>query len=233
MQHLQNWPIFGFVLTLENSTKNFTLCGFTVIEKVKDDVAEILAPSTEYLVEKRFTPDLLTMIGFIFNIGAAVLFGFASPTSAPLLYMWAGLTVLVAGVFDFLDGQVARKGKTESKFGALLDSTVDRYSEIFIWFGIAISFIRADDLWTSAAVFFALAGSLMVSYVRARIEGLGAECKVGFMQRPERVIAIGAGGVIVPLIGDIGLVVVVWAIALLGNFTAMERVIHFRNLTKS
>ncbi|MDE2801046.1 MAG: CDP-alcohol phosphatidyltransferase family protein [Gemmatimonadota bacterium] len=199
-----------------------------MIEKVKDDVAEILAPSTEYLVEKRFTPDLLTMIGFIFNIGAAVLFGFG-------LYMWAGLTVLVAGIFDFLDGQVARKGKTESKFGALLDSTVDRYSEIFIWFGIAISFIRADDLWTSSAVFFALAGSLMVSYVRARIEGLGAECKVGFMQRPERIIAIGAGGVlaIVPLIGDIGLIVVVWAIALLGNFTAMERVIHFRKLTKS
>ena len=75
----------------------------------------------------------------------------------------------------------------------------------------------------------------MVSYVRARIEGLGAECKVGFMQRPERIIAIGAGGVlaIVPLIGDIGLIVVVWAIALLGNFTAMERVIHFRKLTKS
>ncbi len=197
-----------------------------MIEKVKDDVAEILAPSTEYLVGKRFTPDLLTMIGFVFNIGAAVLFGFG-------LYMWAGLTVLVAGIFDFLDGQVARKGKTESKFGALLDSTVDRYSEIFIWFGIAISFIRADDLWTSSAVFFALAGSLMVSYVRARIEGLGAECKVGFMQRPERVIAIGAGGVIVPLVGDISLIVVVWAIALLGNFTAMERVIHFRKLTKS
>lgn len=202
-------------------------CGVsTVIEKVKDDVAEILAPSTEYLVEKRFTPDLLTMIGFVFNVGAAVLFGFG-------LYLWAGLTVLVAGVFDLLDGQVARKGNTESKFGALLDSTVDRYSEILIWFGIAISFIRADDLWTSSAVFFALAGSLMVSYVRARVEGLGAECKVGFMQRPERIIAIGVGGLIEPLIEDIGLIVVVWAIALLGNFTAMERVIHFRKLTKS
>lgn len=197
-----------------------------MIEKVKDDVAEILEPSTQYLVEKRFTPDLLTMIGFIFNVGAAVLFGFG-------LYLWAGLTVLIAGIFDLLDGQVARKGKTESKFGALLDSTVDRYSEIFVWFGIAISFIRADDLWTSSAVFFALAGSLMVSYVRARVEGLGAECKVGFMQRPERIIAIGVGGLIVPLIGEIGLKVVVWTIALLGNFTAMERVFHFRKLTKS
>lgn len=197
-----------------------------MIEKVKDDVAEILEPSTQYLVEKRFTPDLLTMIGFVFNVAAAVLFGCS-------LYMWAGLTVLVAGIFDLLDGQVARKGKTESKFGALLDSTVDRYSEIFIWFGIAISFIRADDLWTSSAVFFALAGSLMVSYVRARVEGLGAECKVGFMQRPERIIAIGVGGLIVPLIGTIGLIFVVWLVALLGNFTALERVFHFRKLTKS
>ena len=197
-----------------------------MIEKVKDDVAEILAPSTEYLVEKRFTPDLLTMIGFVFQCGSCCAFRLW------IVYV-AGLTVLVAGVFDLLDGQVARKGKTESKFGALLDSTVDRYSEILIWFGIAISFIRADDLWTSSAVFFALAGSLMVSYVRARVEGLGAECKVGFMQRPERIIAIGVGGLIVPLIGDIGLIVVVWAVALLGNFTAMERVFHFRKLTKS
>ena len=136
--------------------------------------------------------------------------------------------MLVAGVFDLLDGQVARKGKTETRFGALLDSTVDRYSEIVIWFGIAVSFIRADDLWTSSAVFFALAGSLMVSYVRARIEGLGGECKVGFMQRPERVIAIGVGA----LVGEVGLSVAVWAIAVLANFTAMERVFHFRKQSK-
>lgn len=193
-----------------------------MIEKIKDDVAEILEPSTQFLVEKQFAPDWLTLIGFVFNVGAAVLFGFG-------YYFWAGLTVLVAGIFDLLDGQVARKGKTASKFGALLDSAVDRYSEIFIWFGIAVSFIRANDLWTSSAVFFALAGSLMVSYVRARIEGLGGECKVGFMQRPERIIAIGVGA----LVGEIGLSVAVWAIALLGNFTAMERIFHYRKQSKS
>lgn len=188
-----------------------------MIEKIKDDVAEILEPSTQFLVKKRFAPDWLTLIGLALNVGAAVLFGFG-------YYFWAGLTVLVAGIFDLLDGQVARKGKTASKFGALLDSAVDRYSEIFIWFGIAVSFIRANDHWTSSAVFFALAGSLMVSYVRARIEGLGGECKVGFMQRPERIIAIGVGA----LVGSIGLSVAVWAIAILGNFTAMERIFHYR-----
>jgi len=193
-----------------------------VIEKVKDDVAEILEPSTQFLIEKRFAPDLLTMIGFFMNVGAAVLFGMS-------YYRWAGIAVLLAGLFDLLDGQVARKGKQATKFGALLDSTVDRYSEICIWFGVAVSFIRADDLWTSSAVFFALAGSLMVSYVRARIEGLGEACKVGFMQRPERVIAIGVGA----LVGEIGLVVAVWAIAILANITAMERVIFFKKRSKS
>ena len=192
-----------------------------MLEKVKDDVAEILEPSTEYLVKIRILPDLLTIIGFLMNLGAAVLFGLA-------YYRWAGFAVLLAGVFDLLDGQVARKGKTATPFGALLDSTVDRYSEIVVWFGMAVSFIRADDLWSSSAVFFALAGSLMVSYVRARVEGLGGECKVGFMQRPERVIAVGVGA----LVGEIGLKVAVWAIAVLANFTAMERVRDFRKQSK-
>ncbi len=192
-----------------------------MIEKVKDDVAEILQPSTQFLIKKRFGPDLLTMIGFVLNVGATVLFG--------LDYLrFAGFVVLLAGLFDLLDGQVARAGRTETSFGALLDSTVDRYSEIFIWFGIAVSFIRAEDLWTSSAVFFAMAGSLMVSYVRARVEGLGQECKVGLMQRPERVIAIGVGAIV----GTLGLQIAVWAIATLANITAVERMLHFRKLTK-
>ncbi len=188
-----------------------------MIEKVKDDVAAILQPSTNFLVRKRVTPDVLTMIGFLLNLVAATLFGIDE-------YRWAGWMVLVAGVFDLLDGQVARTGQTESKFGALLDSTVDRYSEIIVWFGLAVSFIRSGSLWTSSALFFALAGSLMVSYVRARAEGLGQECKVGFMQRPERIIALGVGG----MVGEVGLIFAAWAIAILANVTVVERVIHVR-----
>lgn len=192
-----------------------------VIEKVKDDVAELLEPSTQYLVKKRFRPNALTLVGFLLNLVAAVLFGFD-------YLRWAGLTVLLAGVFDFLDGQVARVGRSETTFGALLDSTVDRYSEIVIWFGVAVSFIRSDSLWTTSAVFFALAGSLMVSYIRARVEGLGEECKVGFMQRPERVIAIGVGA----LVGEIGLTIAIWAIAFLSNYTALHRVLYFRKRSR-
>ena len=188
-----------------------------LIEKVKEDVAAILQPSTNFLVRIRVTPDVLTMIGFVLNLVAASLFGLDE-------YRWAGLMVLVAGIFDLLDGQVARAGQTESKFGALLDSTVDRYSEIVVWFGLAVSFIRSGSLWTSSALFFALAGSLMVSYVRARAEGLGEECKVGFMQRPERVIALGVGG----LVGVIGLTFAAWVIAIFSNITVLERVIHVR-----
>ena len=188
-----------------------------VIEKVKDDVAELLEPSTQYLVKKRLRPDFLTMFGFALNLGAAVLFGLG-------FLRWGGLAVLMAGVFDFFDGQVARAGRTATPFGALLDSTVDRYSEIFVWFGLVVTFIRSGSLLTSSAIFFALAGSLMVSYVRARAEGLGGECKVGFMQRPERVIAIGVGA----LIGEVGITVAVWAIAILANVTAFHRVLHFR-----
>jgi len=188
-----------------------------LIEKVKDDVAAILAPSTNFLVRSRVTPDFLTMIGFFLNLVAAGLLGIGE-------YRWGGIMVLVAGIFDLLDGQVARAGRSESKFGALLDSTVDRYSEVVVWFGLAVSFIRADSLWTSSALFFALAGSLMVSYVRARAEGLGQECKVGFMQRPERVIAIGVGG----MVGEIGLTIAAWAIAIFANITVLERVLHVR-----
>ena len=192
-----------------------------MIEKVKEDVAEFLQPSTEYLVKRRWRPNFLTMIGFGLNLVAATLFG--------LDYLrWAGFVVLLAGLFDFLDGQVARAGRTETTFGALLDSTVDRYSEIFIWFGIAVSFIRADSLWTSSAIFFALAGSLMVSYVRARAEGLGETCDVGFVQRPERVIAIGVGA----LVGEMGLQIAIWAIALLANVTALHRVFHIQKRAK-
>ncbi len=192
-----------------------------MIERVKDDVAAMLQPSTNFLVRLRCSPDVLTLLGFALNLLAATLFALG-------FYRWGGLAVLIAGVFDFFDGQVARAGKTASKFGALLDSTVDRYSEIIVWFGLAVSFIRAGSLWTSSALFFAMAGSLMVSYVRARAEGLGEECNIGFMQRPERVIALGAGG----LIGTIGLTAAAWVIAVLSNVTALERVLYVRRQTR-
>jgi CDP-diacylglycerol---glycerol-3-phosphate 3-phosphatidyltransferase len=193
-------------------------------EKVKQDLTAILAPSTEFLVKKRLRPNCITVAGFVMSLVAA--FFFASTYEAPHKFRLAGFFVLLAGLCDIFDGQVARAGRTGTKFGALLDSTVDRYAEIFVYFGIAVDFVRAQWLLHSAALFLAMAGSLMVSYVRARAEGLGEECKVGFMQRPERVIAIGVGA----LLGREALMVVMWAVAVLANYTVLERMWHLRKI---
>ena len=193
-------------------------------EKVKQDLTEFLQPSTEFLVKKKLRPNYITVAGFMLSLVAALFF--ASTYEAPLKFRFAGFFVLLAGVCDIFDGQVARAGRYDTKFGALLDSTVDRYAEIFVHFGIAVDFVRAEWWGTSAALFFAMAGSLMVSYVRARAEGLGKECKVGFMQRPERVIAIGVGA----LLGREALAVVMCLVAVLANFTVLERMWHLRKI---
>ena len=94
---------------------------------------------------------------------------------------------MFAGLFDLMDGRVARLGNMSSKFGALYDSVLDRYSELMTFFGICYYLSMKDYFFYAIIAFVALIGSLMVSYVRARAEGLGIECKVGFMQRPDRV----------------------------------------------
>ncbi|MCK5119239.1 MAG: CDP-alcohol phosphatidyltransferase family protein, partial [Candidatus Latescibacteria bacterium] len=172
-------------------------------------------------VKNGWHPDLLTILGLLGNMVAAMLFAVGS-------FFSAGLCVLLAGLLDVLDGEVARMGHKSSTFGALLDSTLDRYSEIFVAFGITVFFVRSGWVMTSVILFFALAGSLMVSYVRARAEGLGETCKVGFMQRPERVLAIAAGGII----GVKTLAVVMWIIAFLTHFTVAERLWHVWKKTR-
>ncbi len=181
-------------------------------ERLKEEFSVFVQPLVRLLVKLNIHPDVITLSGFILNLYAAYLFieeGF----------LLAGITVLLAGLCDALDGQVAKVSGSTTKFGALLDSTVDRYSETIVWFGIGYYSILAHWWITSIAIFFALVGSLMVSYVRARAEGLGEECKVGFMQRPERVILIGLGAII----GKNGLMVAIWVIALLANYTVGER----------
>jgi CDP-diacylglycerol--glycerol-3-phosphate 3-phosphatidyltransferase len=192
-----------------------------IISRFKEDFARGLQPLTRLLAKSGVHPDLLTALGLMGNVLAAVLFVSGR-------FRWAGGMMLIGGLCDVLDGEVARAGQRGSKFGALLDSTLDRYSEIFVAFGITVYFIRSGWVLTSAGLFFGWAGSLMVSYVRARAEGLGEECKVGMMQRGERVIAIAGGA----LIGVKALAVVVWIIALLANFTVAERLWHVWKKTR-
>ncbi|MDL1874577.1 DNA-directed RNA polymerase subunit beta' [Cytophagia bacterium CHB2] len=121
-------------------------------------------------------------------------------------------------------GRVARATNRVTKFGALYDSTLDRYSEVFVFFGLAYFFVNIDPdaLWRPVAVAVALGGSMMVSYIRARAEGLNLDCKVGLMQRPERVVSLGVGA----LISQEVLTWVIIAIAILANFTAIQRLHH-------
>jgi CDP-diacylglycerol--glycerol-3-phosphate 3-phosphatidyltransferase len=104
---------------------------------------------------------------------------------------WAGALILFAGLFDMLDGQVARLGNMSSTFGALFDSVLDRYSELIMFMGICYYLVSHHYFLSSLFAFIALIGSMMVSYTRARSEGLGIQNKGGLMQRPERVILTG------------------------------------------
>lgn len=182
----------------------------------------MLRPVAQLFIRLGFRPDWLTMLGLFLNVVATAAFAMGQ-------LRWGAAIMLVAGTCDILDGQVAREGRSESKFGALLDSTTDRYSEIFLYFGIGAYLVRGGEWALSAILFFALSGSLMVSYVRARAEGLGEDCKVGFMQRPERLVALAAGG----LVGHEGLAFVLVLLAVTTNYTVIERVAYIRNRLKS
>jgi CDP-diacylglycerol--glycerol-3-phosphate 3-phosphatidyltransferase len=151
------------------------------------------------LLNLGLTPNAVTSIGFVLNVGVAVIFiiGAEEGNRGDLTYIgWAGGLILFAGLFDMLDGQVARLGNMKSVFGALYDSVLDRYSELIMFFGICYYLVAHHYFLSSIFAFIALMGSMMVSYVRARAEGLGIECKGGLMQRPERVVTIGVFAIV-------------------------------------
>ncbi len=184
-------------------------------ENVKKVYFSILNPIVQFFVKMDINPNWITLFGFLLSIVASV-------------YMTldqiriAGVFMLLSGIFDNLDGSVARAGNRMTKFGALLDSTLDRYAEVLFFFAIGFHFIREGWYVTSVIIAFALGGSLIVSYVRARAEGLGFECKIGFMQRAARLILLGAGS----LIHTYALVVVVYVIAIFSNMTAIQRILY-------
>jgi CDP-diacylglycerol--glycerol-3-phosphate 3-phosphatidyltransferase len=160
---------------------------------------KIINPFVKLLVNLGVTPNVLTTAGLLINISAAVAFiiGGEIGEQGDLSYIgWGSGLVLFAGMFDMLDGQVARMGNLSSRFGALYDSVLDRYSELLMFLGICYYLVAHHYFIGSLVTFIALIGSMMVSYVRARAEGLGIECKAGFMQRPERIVLIGVSGLI-------------------------------------
>jgi phosphatidylglycerophosphate synthase len=161
---------------------------------VQSAIYRLINPLVKLLIRIGLTPNMVTTIGLILNIGVAVIFicGAEEGRRGDLSYVgWAGALILFAGLFDMLDGQVARLGNMSSQFGALYDSVLDRYSELILFLGICYYLVAHHYFISSIFAFIGLIGSMMVSYTRARAEGLGIECKDGLMQRPERVIIIG------------------------------------------
>ncbi|MDB5031928.1 CDP-alcohol phosphatidyltransferase family protein [Mucilaginibacter sp.] len=157
-------------------------------------IYKVIDPIVKILIKLGLTPNAVTSIGFVLNIGVAVIFiiGGEEGNRNDLTFVgWAGGLILFAGLFDMLDGQVARLGNMKSTFGALYDSVLDRYSELIMFLGICYYLVAHHYFLSSIFAFVAMIGSMMVSYVRARAEGLGIESKGGLMQRPERVVTIG------------------------------------------
>jgi len=162
-------------------------------------IYKVINPFVKLLIKLGLTPNAVTTIGLALNIGVAVIFilGAEKGNRGDLEFVgWAGALVLFAGVFDMLDGQVARLGNMKSTFGAMYDSVLDRYSELILFLGICYYLISHHYFLSSLFAFIAMIGSMMVSYTRARAEGLGVECKGGVMQRPERVVLIGVSAIV-------------------------------------
>lgn len=175
-------------------------------------LAEPLARLAGWLVRIGVSPNMLTYAGFALAVVTAAILGAG-------YLRWGGLLMLVAALFDTLDGAVARQKGQINKFGAFIDSTLDRYSESVIFLGLAAYYaIAAEFAMELVLVFATLIGSYMVSYTRARAEGLDIECKVGLLQRPERIILLAAGlitGWMLPAL---------WILAILTNVTAVQRI---------
>lgn len=193
------------------------------LDAFRAPVYRIIDPAVRGMVRRGVHPNLITTLGFVSVVAAGVLYHMDH-------VRWAGLMVLVGGTWDIFDGQVARVSGMASKFGAFYDSTLDRISEIVVFLGLLSLYNRyggdLGDVWMIYALFLAMAGSLMVSYTRARAEGLGLDCKVGFMQRPARVLLLGLGSLSFGLMwGGLVLNTVIVLVAVFTNVTAVQRIL--------
>ncbi len=190
----------------------------------------IVNPFIGGLVRMGVRPNTITTIGLGLVIASAVAFGMGS-------IKLGGFLLLLSGVVDTFDGAVARRTGATSKFGAFYDSTLDRIGDGATFIGIGLYFMTAPDIaYRNVAVVLcmvAIVTSLVVSYTRARAEGLGLECRVGIAQRAERIVGIGGAALIVgPGPGGLVLSSIVAVLSLLSAITIGQRIIHIYSITE-
>jgi CDP-diacylglycerol--glycerol-3-phosphate 3-phosphatidyltransferase len=173
----------------------------------------LIDPVAALLVRLGFTPNALTLMGFLMNGAVAVILSQGQ-------MRWGAVAFFLANAVDGLDGAVARRLNRVSRFGAFFDSTMDRLSEAAVFLGLLVWYTGQDAQQEILLIYATIVGSLMVSYSRARAEGLGLDCKVGLLTRMERAIVLFGG----LLLGRVTLTL--WIMAVLANFTALQRMVH-------
>jgi CDP-diacylglycerol--glycerol-3-phosphate 3-phosphatidyltransferase len=144
----------------------------------------IIDAMVRWLAHGHINPNILTVVGVAINVGSGLLFGMGQ-------FFWAGIVLIVANLFDMLDGQVARMSSRVTSFGGFLDSSLDRLSDMVVFVGLMVFYARDTEFHSTLNVFLAgagLMGSVMVSYASARAESMIPKCDVGFLRRPERVV---------------------------------------------
>lgn len=176
---------------------------------------DLISPIIRFCIRRRVQPNLITTIGFVFSVGAAL--AFASDN-----VQWAGAILLFSGTFDIIDGKVARATGMSSKFGSFFDSTMDRLSDMIIFLGLLHMYLGKGHQEMIWVIMLAVIGSLMVSYARSKAEALGINCSVGLFQRPERVVYLGFGAIL----GHMTLYYVIWFLAIVSNLTVIQRIFH-------
>src|SRR3989475_7795959 len=171
----------------------------------------ILDSLVAWLSNLHINPNVLTLLGLLINILAMVLF-------AKGIFLWAAVVILFAGIFDIMDGEVARRTKRVTKFGAFFDSVIDRYSDLLLLLGLIIWYAKIARIFYVGLTGLVLIGSVLTSYTRARAESLIPACKVGFLERPERIVLL--------IIGSLWdrMAAALWVMAILSNWTVSQRI---------
>ena len=180
--------------------------------KIIDGIVSALALSKVH-------PNVLTFIGLLINIWAAFLFAAGRFTSG-------GVVVIGAGLFDMVDGRVARSTNQVTKFGGFFDSVLDRYSDLGVLIGLLVYYASINRYFYVVLTAIVMTGSVMISYTRARAENTIPRCKVGFLERPERVVLVIIGALFNCMAQ------VLWVMAVLSNTTVFSRMLYTWQETK-
>jgi CDP-diacylglycerol--glycerol-3-phosphate 3-phosphatidyltransferase len=176
-------------------------------------------PLARVLLRANVRPNHLTILGFGVSVAAASAF-------AQGRLRWGAALLILAGLFDFFDGALARLAGQETSFGAFLDSVVDRYSDLVVLLGIVLLYHRQGDGIGVLLTLIALVGTVMVSYTKARAQSIGIECDSGFMERPERIITLVTGALFLVL------TYAMLVLAVLTQLTALQRIFCARRMTQ-